>query len=203
MFGFDTDLLIQATYLVTAALFILGLKRMSSPVTARSGILWAGAGMLVATLITFLAPGIDTTNYWLILAAIAVGGVLAWVSGKRVAMTDMPQMIALYNGMGGGAAAALAAVELNRITMPRTLAEATTDSATVLVHEGTATITLAVVGGLIGAISFSGSAIALESCRGSSRSPSGSRGSRSSTSSFSSRRWCWVGWWRCSSTPRP
>ncbi len=104
MGGFDTDLLIQATYLVTAALFILGLKRMSSPVTARSGILWAGAGMLVATLITFLAPGIDPTNYWLILAAIAVGGVLAWWSGKRVAMTDMPQMIALYNGMGGGAA---------------------------------------------------------------------------------------------------
>ncbi len=99
---------------------------MSSPVTARSGILWAGAGMLVAALITFLAPGIDPTNYWLILAAIAVGGVLAWVSGKRVAMTDMPQMIALYNGMGGGAAAPIAAVELYRITIPRTLAEATT-----------------------------------------------------------------------------
>jgi NAD(P) transhydrogenase subunit beta len=166
MFGFDTDLLIQATYLVTAALFILGLKRMSSPVTAKSGILWAGAGMLVATLITFLAPGIDPTNYWLILAAIAVGGVLAWVSGKRVAVTDMPQMIALYNGMGGGAAAAIAAVELYRITMPRTLAEATTDAATVLVHEGTATVTLAVIGGLIGAISFSGSAIAFGKLQG-------------------------------------
>jgi NAD(P) transhydrogenase subunit beta len=166
MFGFDTDLLIQATYLVTAALFILGLKRMSSPVTARSGILWAGAGMLVATLITFLAPGIDPTNYWLILAAIAIGGVLAWVSGKRVAMTDMPQMIALYNGMGGGAAAAIAAVELYRIYMPRTLAEATTDAANVVVHEGTATITLAVIGGLIGAISFSGSAIAFGKLQG-------------------------------------
>jgi NAD(P) transhydrogenase subunit beta len=166
MFGFDTDLLIQATYLVTAALFILGLKRMSSPVTARSGILWAGAGMLVATLVTFLAPGIDPTNYWLILAAVAVGGVLAWVSGKRVAMTDMPQMIALYNGMGGGAAAAIAAVELYRITMPRTLAEATTNAANVVVHEGTATITLAVVGGLIGAVSFSGSAIAFGKLQG-------------------------------------
>src|SRR5512139_3954359 len=166
MAGFNVDLLIQATYLVTAALFILGLKRMSSPVTARSGILWAGAGMLVATLITFLTPGIDPTNYWLILAAIAVGGVLAWVSGKRVAMTDMPQMIALYNGMGGGAAAAIAAVELYRITMPRTLAEATSNAATVVVHEGTATITLAVVGGLIGAISFSGSAIAFGKLQG-------------------------------------
>ena len=51
-------------------------------------------------------------NYELILAAIVVGTALAWWSGKRVAMTDMPQMIALYNGMGGGAAAAIAAVEL-------------------------------------------------------------------------------------------
>ena len=92
---------------------------MSSPVTARSGILWAGAGMLVATLVTFLYPGIDPTNYWLILAAIAVGGVLAWWSGKRVAMTDMPQMIALYNGMGGGAAAAIAAVELYKLRCRR------------------------------------------------------------------------------------
>src|SRR5437868_10233455 len=89
--------LIQASYFVTAALFILGLKRMSSPVTARSGILWAGSGMLVATLVSFLYPGM--TNYELILAAIVVGGGLAWWSGKRVAMTDMPQMIALYNGM--------------------------------------------------------------------------------------------------------
>src|SRR5262249_23968381 len=166
MLGFNADLLIQATYLVTAALFILGLKRMSSPVTARSGILWAGAGMLVATLVTFLTPGIDVTNYWLILAAIAVGGVLAWVSGKRVAMTDMPQMIALYNGMGGGAAAAIPAVELYRISVPITLADATTDAATVAVHEGTATVALAVIGGLIGAVSFSGSAIAFGKLQG-------------------------------------
>src|SRR6185295_9503986 len=75
-----TRLIIDASYLLVAFLFIFGLKRMSSPVTARGGILWAGAGMLIATLVTFLAPGIDPTNYWLILAAIAVGGVLAWVS---------------------------------------------------------------------------------------------------------------------------
>ena len=89
---------------------------MSSPVTARSGILWAGAGMLVATLVTFLYPGMS--NYELILPAMFVGAGLAWWSGKRVAMTDMPQMIALYNGMGGGAAAAIAAVELYRGAMP-------------------------------------------------------------------------------------
>jgi len=155
----DRELLIQASYLVTAALFILGLKRMSSPVTARSGILWAGAGMLVATLITFLTPGIDTSNYWLIVAAIGVGGGLAWWSGKRVAMTDMPQMIALYNGMGGGAAAAIAAVELYKLAMP-------TLEMTEPFHVGIPTSTLAVVGGIIGAISFSGSAIAFGKLQG-------------------------------------
>jgi len=143
----DRASLIQISYFVTAVLFILGLKRMSSPVTARSGILWAGSGMLVATVVSFLYPGM--TNYELIGAAILVGGVLAWWSGKRVAMTDMPQMIALYNGMGGGAAAAIAAVELYRGA-----------------SQGYATSTLAVVGGIIGSVSFSGSAIAFGKLQG-------------------------------------
>ncbi len=149
------ELIIQVSYFVTAALFILGLKRMSSPVTARSGILWAGAGMLVATLVSFIYPGM--TNYELIGAAIVVGGGLAWWSGKRVAMTDMPQMIALYNGMGGGAAAAIAAVELYKLAM-----EAPGGTA----HVSLATSSLAVVGGIIGAVSFSGSAIAFGKLQG-------------------------------------
>ncbi len=95
---------------MAALLFIVGLKRMSSPKTARQGIVWAGLGMLVATLITLLWPGMH--NYVLILAAMGIGTVLAWITGKRVAMTDMPQMVAIYNGMGGGAAAGIAAVEL-------------------------------------------------------------------------------------------
>jgi len=129
----SADLAIQASYFVTAVLFIMGLKRMSSPVTARSGILWAGAGMAVATAITFLYP--PMTNYGLIVPAMLIGSVLAWWSGKRVAMTNMPQMIALYNGMGGGAAAAIAAVELYRGGT-----------------EGYVTTTLAVAGGIIGAV---------------------------------------------------
>ncbi len=139
--------LIQVSYLVTAFLFIMGLKRMSSPVTARSGILWAGAGMLVATLATFFYPGM--TNYPLIIIAVAIGGAIAWISGRRVAMTDMPQMIALYNGMGGGAAAAIAAVELYR--------------GGEMSHTET---TLAVVGAIIGAVSFSGSLIAFGKLQG-------------------------------------
>jgi NAD(P) transhydrogenase subunit beta len=138
---------IQASYFIAAALFILGLKRMSSPVTARSGIVWAGVGMVVATLITFLTPGMG--NYLLMTVAIAVGGIAAWVTGRRVAMTDMPQMIALYNGMGGGAAGAIAAVEL---------LSGEVHSVSVLA--------LAVLGGIIGAVSFSGSLIAFAKLQG-------------------------------------
>jgi NAD(P) transhydrogenase subunit beta len=138
---------IQASYFIAAALFILGLKRMSSPVTARSGIVWAGVGMVVATLITFLTPGMG--NFGLMTVAIALGGITAWVTGRRVAMADMPQMIALYNGMGGGAAAAIAAVELFSGE----------------VH-GTAVLTLGVLGGIIGAVSFSGSLVAFGKLQG-------------------------------------
>jgi NAD(P) transhydrogenase subunit beta len=120
---------------------------MSSPKTARGGIVWAGVGMLVATLITFLWP--EMHNYVLMTVAIAIGGIVAWVSGKRVAMTDMPQMIALYNGMGGGAAGAIAAVEL--------FAGNT---------HGVAQLVLGVLGGIIGAVSFAGSLIAFGKLQG-------------------------------------
>src|SRR5579862_8747292 len=141
--------LTQLSYLIAAALFILGLKRMSSPVTAVSGVRWAGVGMVLATIVTLAFMGAASLNLMLVIIAIAIGTVIAWVSGKRVAMTDMPQMIALYNGMGGGAAAAIAAVELYR-------GEA----------QGYATTTLAVAGGLIGAVSFSGSLIAFGKLQG-------------------------------------
>ena len=145
--GSSLRVLIEISYFVAAILFIFGLKRMSSPVTARGGILWAGAGMIVATLVTFLYPGME--NYGLMTVAIGIGGILAWISGKRVAMTDMPQMIALYNGMGGGAAAAIAAVELFGGE-----------------DHGLTFGVLAVLGGLIGAVSFSGSLIAFAKLQG-------------------------------------
>ena len=134
-----------ASYFVAATLFLLGLQRMATPVTARSGIRWAGAGMLIATAATFLLPGLG--NIGLILTALAIGSALAWVSGKKVAITDMPQMVALYNGMGGGSAAAIGAVELLRYS-----AEGRAPSTTVLV--------LAVLGSAIGAVALSGSVIA-------------------------------------------
>jgi NAD(P) transhydrogenase subunit beta len=139
-----------ASYLLAALLFILGLQRMSSPVTARSGIQWAGVGMLIATAATFALPGMH--NLVLILVAASIGTVVAWVSGKKVAITDMPQMVALYNGMGGGSAAAIGAVEL--------IAFAGGEKSTQV------QIVLGVIGALIGSISFSGSLIAFAKLQG-------------------------------------
>ena len=149
MTGADAiDLLVKASYLVAATLFLLGLQRMASPVTARSGIRWAGAGMLIATGATFLLPGLQNTA--LIVTALLIGTALAWVSGKKVAITDMPQMVALYNGMGGGSAAAIGAVELLRLSSLPDGEARMSDVA----------LTLAVVGAAIGAVSLSGSVVA-------------------------------------------
>jgi NAD(P) transhydrogenase subunit beta len=124
---------------------------MSSPVTARSGIVVAGIGMVVAVAVSFLyiadvnpmAEPYLKTNVVLAVIALAVGLGWAWWSGKKVAMTAMPQMVALYNGMGGGAAAAIAAIEL-------------------FGHKahGNIILAMAVLGGIIGAVSLSGSLIA-------------------------------------------
>jgi len=111
------QLIIGLADLTAAFLFLYGLQRMSSPATAPSGILVAGFGMVAAVLASFLyvfnvsaaAQPHLYVNIALALVALVVGGGLAWLSGKRVAMTAMPQMVALYNGMGGGAAGAIAA----------------------------------------------------------------------------------------------
>ncbi|MFB9068410.1 NAD(P)(+) transhydrogenase (Re/Si-specific) subunit beta [Pseudofulvimonas gallinarii] len=143
--------LIKACYFLAAFLFIYGLKRMGSPRTARRGIVQAGIGMVVATLATFLMP--DMHNYVLILLAIALGGGVAWWTGQRVAMTDMPQMVALYNGMGGGSAAAIGAVELYKVSGGTLVA-------------GHVPVALAVLGGIIGTVAFSGSLVAFAKLQG-------------------------------------
>ena len=153
------SILVNAVYFAVAVLFILGLKAMSSPVTARRGIGWAGVGMVLATLATFFIPGEKggllfftegrTINLVLMVIAIAVGGGIAWWLGKVVKMTDMPQMVAIYNGMGGGAAALIAAVEFARGDIRSSIVA-----------------TLAVLGSLIGSVAFSGSLVAFLKLQG-------------------------------------
>ena len=139
--------LIHAAYLIAAILFIIGIKQLSSPKTARNGNLVAAVGMVIAVLLTFFDRSIDPSRILLILAAMAIGTAIGAVSARRVAMTDMPQMVALFNGSGGGAAAAVSTLELFHIFRTEPLVEPVQGVSIVL-------------GALIGAISFSGSIIA-------------------------------------------
>ncbi|MCK5811120.1 MAG: NAD(P)(+) transhydrogenase (Re/Si-specific) subunit beta, partial [Cocleimonas sp.] len=141
--------IVEGSYFIAAILFILGLKQMSSPMTARRGIIWAGVGMVLATVITYFHQDIHHNYFWMTVA-IGIGGTIAYVTAKKVKMTDMPQMIALYNGMGGGAAAAIAAVVLMQ-----------NDTSHGVTHQS-----LAVLGALIGTIAFSGSMIAFAKLQG-------------------------------------
>lgn len=100
----------QLAYLATVVLFVVALERMSHPRTAYSGVMWAGAAMALSVAVTFLLPGIS--NIALILVGIALGSTVGWFASRKVALTDMPQMVAIYNGMGAGAAAGIASIEL-------------------------------------------------------------------------------------------
>ncbi|MBS0218528.1 MAG: NAD(P)(+) transhydrogenase (Re/Si-specific) subunit beta [Proteobacteria bacterium] len=145
MTGFSMQTLVALSYFIAATLFLLGLQRMASPKTARSGIQWAGIGMVLATIATFALPNLH--NIGLILVAVLVGVVPTWLWGKKVAITDMPQMVALFNGMGGGSAAAIGAVELWKASSGGE-------------HPSEFALALAGVGSLIGAVSLTGSIIA-------------------------------------------
>ncbi|GAB4407844.1 MAG: NAD(P)(+) transhydrogenase (Re/Si-specific) subunit beta [Bacteroidia bacterium] len=109
---------VQLSYLAGVVLFVVGLKQLSSPRTARQGNLLAAAGMGVAILFTLLLPLIKgeadygVIKYLIILAALGIGTVIGLLASKRVAMTDMPQLVSMFNGLGGACSVAIASVEL-------------------------------------------------------------------------------------------
>src|SRR5207253_11401970 len=105
---------IPLSYLAASILFIIGLKRLSSAAHARSGNLIAAAGMALALVATLMAP--DLSHRGLILIALAIGGAAGVVGARRVAITDMPQMVALLNGLGGGAAALVSTNEFVQVS---------------------------------------------------------------------------------------
>lgn len=137
---------INAVYVVAILVFILALKALSSPETARRGVLYAGVAMLIAVVATFFSPGLS--NFALIALGVGIGGLAGFYWARVVKMTAMPQMVAVFNGMGGGAAAAIAAI---------TLLSAIGDRVT----SG-----LAIAGAVIGSISIAGSIIAFFKLQG-------------------------------------
>jgi NAD(P) transhydrogenase subunit beta len=132
-------------YLITIVTFILALRFLSNPAHARRGNQIGAAGMILAVVVTWIKIG--TTSWWAIVIGMLVGGGFGAVAARKVKMTAMPQMVALFNGVGGGAAALIALAELHRI----------------LPEPGTPKVDISVaiaLSALIGSISFAGSMIA-------------------------------------------
>jgi NAD(P) transhydrogenase subunit beta len=132
-------------YLITIVTFILALHFLSNPATARRGNQIGAAGMVLAIVVTWVKIG--STSWWAIAIGMLIGGGFGAVAARKVKMTAMPQMVALFNGVGGGAAALIALAEFRRL-----LPEAGKPTVDILLAIG--------LSGLIGAISFSGSMIA-------------------------------------------
>jgi NAD(P) transhydrogenase subunit beta len=128
-------------YLVTIVCFVVALKFLSSPKHARKGNWIGGAGMLVAIATTLLLEGLE--NWVLIVVGLAIGTVVGVVGARTVRMTAMPQMVAIFNGVGGGAAALVALAEWHNVVDPAS--------------DETVSIVLSA---LIGSISFAGSVVA-------------------------------------------
>ncbi|MGM0464395.1 MAG: NAD(P)(+) transhydrogenase (Re/Si-specific) subunit beta, partial [Bacteroidota bacterium] len=141
------EAILELSYLLAAILFVIGLKLLSHPETARKGNLWAGSGMVLAMVTTLLlhkdAAGnnISLTNAFVVLAAIAAAGIVGWIIARRIKMTAMPQLVSFFNATGGAASALVAFLEFPNVS-------------------GTGVIIITLLGLTIGSISFSGSLIA-------------------------------------------
>ncbi len=156
--------ILEIAYIIASVLFILGLKKLSRPDSARAGNLWAAVGMILAILATILLHKTKTHlpdgtvaeegigNIGWIVAALAIGTVIGWLAAKKVKMTAMPQMVSLFNGMGGACAALISLMEF-----PAMQNELAATTATHMLNGHALAILLALI---IGSVSFAGSMIA-------------------------------------------
>lgn len=139
-------------YLIAAVLFIYGLIGLTHPRTAVRGNLLGGMGMLIAVVVTLLRSGLD---YELIIAGFVVGGLIGAVLAIKIEMTAMPQLVAVFNGFGGGASVLVAGAELYK------------ESHGLTAHDpGLQALVAIVLSGIIGAITFWGSLVAYAKLQG-------------------------------------
>ncbi len=151
-------------YLIASVTFILGLKMLSNPATARRGNLVAAAGMTIAILGTIFLykddEGNRLHNYAWIFGGLIIGAVIGTLAAKKVKMTAMPEMVSLFNGMGGACAALISVVEFNHLAHGLS-ADATLEEAAGFFATVDKTMLLIILLGLIiGSISFAGSMVA-------------------------------------------
>ena len=138
--------ILQLSYLIGSVTFIMGLKMLSHPDTARKGNLIAAAGMIIAifaTIFLYEHAGERLHNYGWIFAALAIGTIVGTMAAKKVQMTAMPEMVSLFNGMGGACAMLISLVEYNKPEVKET-----------------GTMLVIALGMMIGTVSFAGSVIA-------------------------------------------
>jgi NAD(P) transhydrogenase subunit beta len=151
--------LLVLCYLIGSVTFIVGLKMLSNPASARNGNILAAAGMLIAilgTIFLYEENGQKLGNYTWIFAALAIGSVAGTLMAKRVQMTAMPEMVSLFNGMGGACAALISVIEFRHLV--HTSDVASIDQSSLLII---------MLGLIIGTVSFAGSMIAWGKLNGS------------------------------------
>ena len=154
----DKTTLIALAYLVAAVLFILGLKGLTHPRTAVRGNLLGATGMLIAVIATLVHQ--DVMSYWLIIVGLVIGGAVGVTLAVKVEMTGMPELVALFNGFGGGASVFVAGAELTRQPVLDKMAVASfTNPVFDTSHFS------AFLAGLIGAVTFWGSLLAFAKLR--------------------------------------
>lgn len=146
--------ILEFSYIIASVLFILGLKMLSHPETARRGNLWAAFGMLMAIVATILwhknGEGENIKHIPWIVGAIAVGTIIGWLIAVKVKMTAMPQLVSLFNGMGGACAALISLMEFPHVS------EYMVQS----YGMGNGEVLAIILGLIIGSVSFAGSMIA-------------------------------------------
>ncbi len=150
--------LLVISYLFASVTFILGLKMLSNPATARKGNLIAALGMgiaIVATIFLYEEEGVKLGNYAWIFGGLIIGTITGTLAAKKVKMTAMPQMVSLFNGMGGACAALISIVEFNHL-----MHGAANGEASFYATLSSSTLLVILAGLIIGSVSFSGSMIA-------------------------------------------
>lgn len=143
------ETILELSYLIAALFFVVGLKLLSHPESARRGNFFAGGGMVLAMFTTLIlhkdagGNSIQLTNMWIILSALTIGSVIGWIVARRIKMTAMPQLVSFFNATGGAASALVALLEFPNADM-----------------NNLGSVLVTVLGLIIGAVAFSGSMIA-------------------------------------------
>ena len=143
------ETILELSYLISALLFVVGLKLLSHPETARRGNFYAGGGMVLAMFTTLIlhkdagGNSIQLTNVWIILSALTIGSVIGWIVARRIKMTAMPQLVSFFNATGGAASTLVALLEFPNADM-----------------NNWGSVLVTVLGLIIGSVAFSGSMIA-------------------------------------------